>query len=99
MAIVMRVLSWQQPTALIGRAVYGPFKAQKPGIIIAYTGMKPLRYRNSDSPCFSVKWLDGTETEEAIESLNDFDVLIEDHRRALTNHESRLQQLRAMVNQ
>lgn len=43
-----------------------------------------------------VQWIDGSKSEHLCTTLNDFNALIEDHRKKLATHEAMLERLKAL---
>jgi hypothetical protein len=79
----------------VGQYVYKHCQPQKPGIIRIVHGKTMSGYFYS----VSVQWLDSsrTVTEEDTAGLKDFSALIEDHRKKLNTHESKLALLEKMI--
>lgn len=71
---------------LVGRRVYKPYAPTQAGIIRS----------EEPSGTLTVKWLDGTTEIVSKRGLNDFDSLIEDHKKKLNTHLRTLAKLQAM---
>ena len=74
---------------LMGAFVYQPFLPNNPGVVI-----KVEDSGRPDTKLLTVKWLNGLVSQHADHRLNDFQGLIDDHRKKLNTHENKLQLLK-----
>jgi len=80
-------------TPKVGEYVYRPFRPKMPGRIIAvFSPLPPRKYFHF----VTVKWLNGVVEDTDTLDLNDFQALIEDHRKKLKTHLATLKKLEAM---
>jgi len=77
--------------AKIGDFVYKPYRPQKPGKIISMSAPNKYNSRLAD-----VKWLDGKISQHQTYSLESFIGLINDHKKKLKTHTSKLPALRKL---
>lgn len=76
----------------VGQLVYEPFRPQRPGKIINIPETSHLApsFRHSAT----VKWIDGTVS--VAYRLQDFNALIEDHRKKLSTHLLNLEKVQSL---
>jgi hypothetical protein len=77
----------------VGSRVYRPFAPQKPGIVLSNEPASNMCLRR-----VRVLWMDAKTTDEEMtpRGYNDFDALVDDHRKKLRTHEANLTKLQAI---
>lgn len=78
--------------AKVDSLVYESFKPQKPGKIVS---VRPSR-RAGDSDYLTVKFEDGTTKEFSRDHLNDFEELIDEHKRKYLKFDAIAQRLKVL---
>lgn len=77
-----------------GSNVYRPYRPQQAGVIVTDLDKGTTEVHNRR---VRVRWLKGTEEQVRLGDLNDFDLLIEDHRKKLQTHEAVLEKLKVLM--
>ena len=75
--------------AKVGDFVYKPYSPNKAGKVV-----KVQEGDHQCDPLLTIKWLDGTTTEDLIEwRVSDFEALLEDHKKKVRTHQATLKKL------
>lgn len=82
---------------LVGKLVYQAYVPQQPGKIVEDLGypMTPAKRRSSFKNV-KVKWLNGKTTTESVAILNDFEALVDDHKRKYEKFSAKAEQLKSL---
>jgi hypothetical protein len=91
-----RIMSKQVTNPVVGMFVYRAYEATKPGKVI---GIIPQTTPKTPGYCeddLDIKWLDGRVHRYKACSLNDFEALINEHRKKLKTHTSKLPALQKL---